>query len=123
MSLLSWLFGAKKKSAPNIIVRTTSRKAQTHLSLEDLMVDRNIEGMTLEKSGDVEKAVDLYEANLKDRFDGSHPYDRLRIIYSRSNQYDDAIRVCQAYIDYGQIDTKGKEKFATWILKYQSKKE
>ena len=29
----------------------------------------------------------------------SHPHDRLRIIHTHQKRYQDAIRVCQAYLD------------------------
>ena len=62
------------------------------------MVERNNKGIAREKAGDITAAVRLYEANIRDRFDGTHPYNRLRIIYARQKRYDDAIRVCQAYL-------------------------
>ncbi len=64
-----------------------------------IMAERNDQGKQLEGQGQIAQAVALYEANIQDRFFGSFPYDRLRIIYTRQGQYADAIRVCQAYLD------------------------
>ena len=81
-------------------------------SLEGQLVDRNLKGIELEKQGDEEQAIALYEANVADRFDGSHPYERLRIMYTYRKKYKDAIRICEAYISHGQQDPKVKEKYA-----------
>ncbi|NTV01908.1 MAG: hypothetical protein HGB04_03870 [Chlorobiaceae bacterium] len=68
-------------------------------AIEDILVDRNLQGIEYEKSGNDIEAIKLYEQNITDLFDGSHPYERLRIIYTSKNRYTDAIRVCQACID------------------------
>lgn len=89
--------------------------------IEDVVVSRNLNGKEYESDGDESKAIILYEANLKDRFDGSHPYERLRIIYSRHKRYEDVIRICQSYIDYGQHDPKLKTKYEEIIDKLREK--
>lgn len=89
--------------------------------IEDILVERNLKGTEKENTGDMQGAIRLYEANIKDRFDGSHPYERLRIIYSGSGRYSDAIRVCEAYIQHGQDDPKLKEKYHQQIAKYREK--
>ncbi len=65
-------------------------------------VDRNLRGSSLEKKGRTNKAIKLYEANVKSKFDGSHPYERLRIIYTKQKRYADAISVCRAYIQIAE---------------------
>lgn len=89
--------------------------------IEHILVSRNLKGIKLEKSGDVEGAKKLYEANVRDCFDGSHPYERLRIIYSRESRPNDAIRVCEAYIKFGQGDPKGKAKYQKAIASLREK--
>lgn len=64
----------------------------------EAILDRNNSGMALEKAGKIDEAIRVYELSVADAFFGSHPYDRLRIIYTRQKQYQDAIRVCSAYI-------------------------
>jgi hypothetical protein len=84
--------------------------------IEDIVVSRNLKGIEHEKAGRVAKAVTLYEANVADRFDGSHPYDRLRVIYTREEKFEDAIHICEAYIQFGQErDVGGKAKYGKAI--------
>ncbi len=56
-------------------------------------------GINFEKSGNMLKAIDLYEANILDGFDGNHPYDRLAIIYKKQQRIDDEIRVLEKAIE------------------------
>jgi hypothetical protein len=84
-------------------------------------VDRNQEGIVAEKAGDLDAAIALYEANVAAHFEGSHPYDRLRIIYTKQKRWDDAIRVCRAYIQFGQagdVTRPLKEKLRRFILEH-----
>ena len=59
----------------------------------EIQVDRNIQGIKLEKKGDVDRALELYEMNISENFEGNHPYDRLAIIYSKKGRIKDEIRV------------------------------
>lgn len=87
-------------------------------------VDRNLKGIALEKEGKVDAAIALYEANIVAQFDGSHPYERLRIIYAKRKDWDDAIRVCRAYIQYGQaLDLALKERMRRFILQHTGEVE
>ncbi|HKT34115.1 MAG TPA: hypothetical protein VJR03_04740 [Nitrospira sp.] len=90
-------------------------------SIEDIIVDRNLKGTQLEKDGQEDKAIALYEANISDRFDGSHPYNRLRILYKNRGDYANAIRVCEAYINNEGSDGKLCESFRAEIAKLQTK--
>jgi len=64
----------------------------------DSMVDRNNKGIELEKKGDIENAIKLYEQNVADEFFGTYPYDRLAIIYRKRKQFDDEIRILKRKI-------------------------
>jgi hypothetical protein len=82
---------------------------------------RNQEGIAAEKAGDLDAAITLYEANVAAHFEGSHPYDRLRIIYTKQKRRDDAIRVSRAYIQFGQageVTRPLKEKLRRFILEH-----
>ena len=68
------------------------------LVIEDIMVNRNLKGIELEKKGNIEDAVKLYEENVADKFDGTHPYNRLAIIYRRKGQIKDEIRILKKAI-------------------------
>jgi tetratricopeptide (TPR) repeat protein len=65
------------------------------MNKEDRQVDRNLEGIKLEKEGKTDKAISLYEKNLEENFEGSHPYNRLAIIYRKRGQIDEEIRVLE----------------------------
>lgn len=106
--------------------------------IENIIVDRNIKGTELEKSGRIEEAINLYEKNIADYADTPHPYNRLRVIYSKRKQYDEAIRVCKAYIEMSSKLAEAVRKelgdlklakelgessdFAEWIIKLEEKK-
>lgn len=65
----------------------------------EFLVSRNNQGIEFEKNGNLESAIVIYEISVADYFFGTHPYDRLRIHYTKQKWYKDAIRVCKAYID------------------------
>ena len=75
-------------------------------SIEGEIVDRNLKGIELERQRKDEKAMALYESNVTDCFDGSHPYNRLRMLYKKRGDYINAIRVCEAYIANSGQDKK-----------------
>lgn len=58
-------------------------------------VQRNLQGIEYEKQGLVDKAIMLYEENIEDFFEGSHPYQRLAIIYRKQKNYEDERRVLE----------------------------
>jgi hypothetical protein len=89
--------------------------------IEDIVVSRNLKGKEYEKECEESKAIRLYESNIKDKFDGSHPYERLRIIYTRQKRYENTIRVCQSYIENGQHDPQLKAKYEELIIKLKDK--
>lgn len=75
---------------------------------------------------------------MADYADTPHLYNRLRVIYSKRKQYDEAIRICKAYIEMSNKlseaiikeigDLKlAKElgessEFAEWVVKLEQKK-
>lgn len=63
------------------------------------LVENNLRGKELEDSGDLDSAISLYEYNIKHRFDGSHPYNRLAIIYRKRKEYGNEIAVLKQAID------------------------
>jgi len=64
----------------------------------EIQVDRNLEGIEFEKKGELEKAIRLYEKNIEEDFEGSHPYDRLAIVYRKKGEYGEEIRVLRKAI-------------------------
>ena len=58
-------------------------------------LQRNLQGIEYEKQGLVDKAIILYEENIEDFDEGSHPYKRLAIIYHKQKKYEDERRVLE----------------------------
>lgn len=61
----------------------------------DKQVERNLRGIELQKTGNIEQAIKLYEQNIKENFEGSHPYNALAVIYRQRKQINDEIRVLE----------------------------
>ena len=92
--------------------------------LQHIMVNRNNRGRQLEQKGNIGKAIQLYETNIQDRFNGTHPYNRLRIIYTKQQHYQDAIRVCRAYLALPNRETgQDKAHFKHHLQKLQAKEK
>lgn len=66
---------------------------------ENEAVERNLRGRELERQGNITDAIELYEINIANEFEGNFPYDRLRVIYSKQGHYGDVIRVLRKAID------------------------
>jgi len=66
--------------------------------LQSVMLERNAKAAGLERQGDVRHAVELYEANIADRFAGAQPYERLLEIYVQRGDWLNAARVGEAYL-------------------------
>lgn len=62
-------------------------------------VERNLKGSELEKQGLVDNAIELYQANVADGFDGNFPYDRLAILFRRRKQFDREVLVLERAIE------------------------
>jgi hypothetical protein len=61
-------------------------------------VERNLKGIELESQGLIDNAIECYEANVRDGFDGNHPYDRLAIIHRRRGEVEKELAVLQRAI-------------------------
>ena len=75
----------------------------------------NLDAMELERSGQVDKVVELYEQNVAEGFEGDWPYGRLVAHYERTGQLDEAERVLGRAIDVfkGSKRRTGEERRAT----------
>lgn len=58
-----------------------------------IQVDRNLNGQRLENCDKIEDAIEEYEKNINENFEGNHPYDRLAILYRKNKDYENEIRV------------------------------
>ena len=65
---------------------------------ENELIDTNLKAVDLEKSGNIERAVKLYEFVIKHNFIGNGPYDRLAIIYRKDKDFKNETRVLKKAI-------------------------
>ena len=52
----------------------------------------------LEKAGQIEGAISLFEKLASDCFTAPMPHERLRVLYTKQREYEKAIGVCERYI-------------------------
>ncbi len=89
-----------------------------------LAVEYNLQGKELEKQGKIDEAIILYERNVANGFDGSHPYKRLSIIYRKLKRYDDEIRVLNAAIKiYEPKQDVDKDKYDYFVTRLEQAKK
>jgi len=62
-------------------------------------VDRNLLGVELERANRIDEAIQCYQANVSDGFEGNYPYDRLAIIFRRRNDPASEIAVLKRAVD------------------------
>ena len=67
---------------------------------------RNIDGMELERNGRLDLALELYEQNVEEGFEGDWPYGRLVAYYEKIGRYDEAERVLTRAIDVFKASKK-----------------
>ena len=68
-------------------------------------MERHTEAVEAERNGDPERAIHLYETSVAEGFVGSHPYERLASLYERRQNYAQALRVSEAFV---QLAASGK---------------
>lgn len=119
-SLREWITSEVRRSVPRWTIHRRLSKAATQnpsaaektvlaieiKAIEDLLVERNRRGKELERGGQVEQAIALYEANVADRFNGSHAYERLRVLYKERGDFTNTIRVCNSYLRHVGTDER-----------------
>lgn len=65
----------------------------------ELCATLNNKGVSFEKSGEIEKAIEIYELNISDDcYPARHSFDRLLVLYRKSKNYKDEKRVCKKAI-------------------------
>lgn len=69
-------------------------------------VELNNKGSEYEKNGDIDKAIECYEENLKIGYPALHSYDRLMILYRKLKRTEDEIRVVKLAIELFPTETK-----------------
>lgn len=91
------------------------------------LVENNLRGIELEKAGRTDEAVALYEQNVAACFEGSHPYNRLAIIYRKRKDYDNEIRVLRRAVEMYELrqfsDAVKYQRFVDRLRKAEQLKE
>ncbi|WP_264529271.1 hypothetical protein [Flavobacterium sp. N502540] len=91
---------------------------------ENLQAERNLKGAEFEKTGNLEKAIELYEENVKESFKGNHPYDRLATIYKNENNIENEIRVLEkAIIVYEEITIEDRIEGLPKLFRFKNRLE
>ena len=91
---------------------------------ENLQNERNLKGAEFEKTGNLEKAIELYEENVAESFKGNHPYDRLATIYKNQNDIDNEIRVLEkAIVVYEEITIEDRLEGLPKLFRFKNRLE
>ena len=91
---------------------------------EILQTERNLKGSEFEKTGDFEKAIEVYEENVAESFKGNHPYDRLATIYKNQNDIDNEIRVLEkAIIVFEEITLEDRLEGLPKLFRFKNRLE
>jgi hypothetical protein len=61
-------------------------------------MERHAEAERALQNGDLEEAISLYETSVAGEFVGSHPYERLASLHERRHDYEEALRVSEAFL-------------------------
>ena len=114
------LWGPRRKAE-----RPTDQPQRADIIVPTDPVHRNVMGIDLETRGLIDNAIEYYEANVLDGFDGNHPYDRLAIIYRRRGEVDKELAVLRRAIDvFEQLQTSPRSdatpKLAGFKQRYQA---
>ena len=129
-TLREWISAEVRRGVPRwtLYRRLSKAAAQTTMSaektimaieikaIEDLLIERNRRGKELERAGNIDQAMALYEANVTDRFNGSHAYERLRALYKTRGDFANTIRVCDCYLRHVGTDDKLVQAYRAEIV-------
>ena len=74
-------------------------RAPSEREVLEAQTRRNLDGMELERAGRPDLAVELYEQNVAEGFEGDFPYGRLVAWYERAGRLDEARRVLERAIE------------------------
>ncbi len=68
-------------------------------------MERHTEATEAERNGAPERAIELYEISVAEGFVGSYPYERLASHYERRRNYEQALRVSEAFVQLAASGT------------------
>ena len=99
-------------------METKLRKEAEREQLIKACAERNNKGIALEKSGNIDEAVALYEENIKPGcYPAMHSFDRLLVIYRRDGDLKNELRVCKLAVSV----FKGVNKYQDRLVKILAK--
>lgn len=85
-------------------------------------VERDLLGMELEADGEIDTAIECYQANVRDGFDGTHPYDRLAIIYRRRKDVASEVAVLSRALEiFSQLSTSSRSDIVSKLVKIRKR--
>jgi tetratricopeptide (TPR) repeat protein len=115
--LEDFLLGLKNSiEIPNEEIEKWESESKKRAVAEELLsktAERNNLGIAAEKNGEIEKAIEYYEQNIKDGYPAIHSFSRLMILYHKRKQYQEEIRVIDIAIELFSKDTY-KETVSNW---------
>ena len=88
---------------------------------DNLSFYENQKGMEYEKDKNIDKAIEHYEKSIGYNFQGSHPYNRLAILYRKNKDYDNEIRVLRKAIEVYEIIERVAQNESQSIKLYKFK--
>lgn len=90
----------------------------------ELGYELNKKGMDLEKQGLINDAIKYYELSVENNFDGTHPYDRLAILYrKKKDYYNEIIVIEKAIYNFEKIQNIGHRDVSVTINKFKERLE
>lgn len=101
-------------------VKQNNKPKPTGEKAFSMQVDRNLKGKELEKESRIEEAKKLYLKNVEESFDGSHPYDRLAILYRKEKDYKNEIKILEKAI---KVYSNNKTSSNSQLLKFKERLE
>lgn len=103
------LFDFFKKSNRLNNYKVSPKKPADKEDLFEKQYQKNQRAIKCEKNGDIERAKMLYQEVIDLGFDGSHPYNRLAIIYRKEKNYEKEVQVLERAVRVYE-NTIGKQR-------------
>jgi DNA polymerase III subunit epsilon len=105
---------------PYVSPRMHAFRQKSHIP--DDPVERNLLGIELESDGFIDSAIECYQANVRDGFDGNHPYDRLAVILRRRRDAAGEIAVLTRAIEvFSQLQSSSRSDVAPKLEKFKQR--
>ncbi|MCP5099251.1 MAG: hypothetical protein GY943_27170 [Chloroflexi bacterium] len=88
--------------------------------LRPRMMENLNSGRAHEMAGRIPDAIKSYENAVADQISIRFPYEHLRVIYRRQQQYANALRICQLAISNPYLSAKDHQHFQNWAEKLET---